>query len=79
VGTIEEEILTALLKEVVSRVGVLKNPDNPGTEIAWTELTSAARHLGLELYGTDVRRGNDLESAFAALTKGSCRFGHSDR
>jgi putative ABC transport system substrate-binding protein len=62
----------ALLKEVVprvSRVGVLKNPDNPGTEIAWTELTSAARHLGLELYGTDVRRGNDLESAFAALTK----------
>ena len=62
----------ALLKAVVprvSRVGVLTNPDNPGTEIAWAELKSAARHLGLELYETDVRRGNDLEPAFAALTK----------
>src|SRR5262249_49504347 len=33
------------------------------------ELESTARQLGLQLYGTDVRRGTDLEAAFAALTK----------
>jgi putative ABC transport system substrate-binding protein len=62
----------ALLHEVVprvTRVGVLKNPANPGTEIVWSELEAAARQLRLELYGTDVRKGDDLEAAFAAFTK----------
>ena len=62
----------ALLKDVVpsvTRVGVLENPDNPGTEIAWNELESAARELGLKLYRSDVRNSGDVEPAFAALTK----------
>ncbi len=62
----------ALLKDVVpgaTRVGVLENPSNPGTEIAWNELESAARELGLRLYRSDVRKSGDVEPAFAALTK----------
>jgi len=62
----------ALLKEViptVTRVGVLENPGNPGTEIAWSELQQAARQLGLELHRSDVRKADEFETAFAALTK----------
>jgi len=62
----------ALLKDLVprvTRVGVLRNPDNPGVAIADAELESAARRLGLELYGADVRNAGDLEPAFAVLTK----------
>jgi putative ABC transport system substrate-binding protein len=61
-----------LLKEVlprVTRVGVLKNPGNPGIEIVWSELESAARQLGLELYGRDVQKGDDLEGAFSVFAK----------
>jgi putative tryptophan/tyrosine transport system substrate-binding protein len=62
----------ALLKEAVprmTRVGVLKNPGNPGAEIMWTDLESAARQLRLELYGRDVPTAVDLQPAFAALVK----------
>ena len=62
----------ALLKDLaprVTRVGVLRNPDNPGVAIASDELESAARRLGLELYGADVRNAGDVEPAFAVLTK----------
>ncbi len=62
----------ALLKDLaprVTRVGVLRNPDNPGVAIASDELDSAARRLGLELHGADVRNAGDVESAFAVLTK----------
>ena len=62
----------ALLKDLVprvTRVGVLRNPDNPGIAIASDELESAARRLGLELYGADVRNAGDIEPAFATLTK----------
>ena len=62
----------ALLKDLaprVTRVGVLRNPDNPGVAIASDELESAARRLGLELYGADVRNAGDVEPAFAVLMK----------
>ena len=62
----------ALLKELVprsTRIGVLKNPDNSGAKIASNELELAARQLGLELHGADVRNVADLDSAFAAFTK----------
>ena len=62
----------ALLKDVVpgaTRVGVLENPSNPGTEIAWNALESAARELGLKLYRSDVSKSGDVEPAFAAFTK----------
>ena len=62
----------ALLSEVVprmSRVGVLRHADNPGSRIASKELESAAPQIGLKLYHVDVRHAADLEAAFATLTK----------
>jgi putative ABC transport system substrate-binding protein len=62
----------AMLKELVpqvTRVGVLRNPDNPGADIASNELETAARQLGLDLYGADMRDAGGIEPAFAALTK----------
>src|SRR5438132_14005289 len=56
-----------LLGEVVprmSRVGVLRHPDNPGSGIASEELESAARQIGLKLYHVDVRHTAHLEAAF---------------
>jgi putative tryptophan/tyrosine transport system substrate-binding protein len=61
-----------VLSEVVprmSRVGVLRHADNPGSRIASEELESAARQIGLKLYHVDVRHTADLEGAFATLTK----------
>jgi putative ABC transport system substrate-binding protein len=60
------------LSEVVphiSRVGVLRHADNPGSRIASNELESAARPMGVKLYQVDVRHTADLEAAFATLTK----------
>jgi putative ABC transport system substrate-binding protein len=61
-----------LLSEVVprmSRVGVLRHADNPGSRIASKELDSAARQIGLKVYHVDVRHTADLEAAFTTLTK----------
>jgi putative ABC transport system substrate-binding protein len=61
-----------LLSEVVpgmSRIGVLRHADNPGSRIATDQLESGARQSGLKLYHVDVRRTADLEAAFAILTK----------
>ena len=62
----------ALLKDVVpgaTRVGILENPSNPGTEIAWNALEAAARELGLKLYRSEVSKSGDVEPAFAAFAK----------
>lgn len=62
----------ALLAEVVprlSRVGVLRHADNPGSRIASNELDAAARQLGLALHHVDVRDSIDLKPAFAMLAK----------
>ena len=53
----------------MSRVGVLRHADNPGSRIASKELESAAPQIGLKLYHVDVRHAADLEAAFATLTK----------
>jgi putative tryptophan/tyrosine transport system substrate-binding protein len=61
-----------MLSEVVprmSRVGVLRHADNPGSRIASEELESAARQIGLKLYHVDVRHTADLEGAFTTLRK----------
>ena len=66
----------ALLVEVVpriSRVGVLRHADNPGSRIASNELDLAARQLGLALHHSDVRDAGDLEPAFAMLAKAHVR------
>jgi putative ABC transport system substrate-binding protein len=61
-----------MLKEVVptaSRVAVLWNPANPGNAPQMRAAEVAARTMGVRLQPVDARNPNDLDSAFAAMTK----------
>src|SRR5262245_30907692 len=63
----------ALLKDAVpriSRVALLWNPDNPGSEIYLKDIQSAARALEVTILPVDVRSQEDLAAASAALTAG---------
>jgi putative tryptophan/tyrosine transport system substrate-binding protein len=63
-----------LLREVVprlSRVGVLRNPDDQTAAIAFKEYEAAAAALKIQLQSLDVRGPSpDLEGAFEAAVKG---------
>jgi putative ABC transport system substrate-binding protein len=63
-----------LLKEAVprmSRVGVLRDADNPGAAIGLKEYEGAARALKIPLLSLEVRSPNpDFEGAFQAAAKG---------
>ena len=62
-----------LLKEAVprtERVAVVANPDSPTSVQARKPLETTARSLNIELHRFEVRRPNELESVFAAMTKG---------
>ena len=62
-----------LLKDIVaqlSRVAVLTDPGTQGHGPQIKELEVAARVLGLQLRPAEVRRPNELESAFSAMTRG---------
>jgi putative ABC transport system substrate-binding protein len=63
-----------LLKEVVpkmSRVGVLRDADNPGAAIGFKEYEVAAQALKVQLQSLEVRGPNpDFEGAFRAAAKG---------
>jgi len=59
-----------LLKGAVlrlSRVAVLYNPDNPVTRSTLDEARKAARALSLELHVVEIRRPEQLTSAFSSL------------
>ncbi len=61
-----------LLREAVprlSRVAFLWNPDVPGHTLQYKEVEAAARSLRLQLQGVEVRRSDDLQPAFSAVTK----------
>ena len=61
-----------LLKEIMppaSRVAVVGDPANPGYSIYWEQLHVAARTLRVTLQSIEVRRPEDLETAFSAMTK----------
>jgi putative ABC transport system substrate-binding protein len=61
-----------LLKEVVpglSRVAIIWNPDIRGALFDYRETEGAARTLRLQLLSLEVRRAEELEQAFVALTK----------
>lgn len=61
-----------LLKEAVprvSRVGVLWNPDNPGSVLRMRETEVAARSLGIKLQNVGVSEPKDFEQAFSAFKK----------
>jgi putative tryptophan/tyrosine transport system substrate-binding protein len=60
-----------LLKEAVptaARVGVLFDPASIGAGQQWRETERAAQALGVQLQALEVRRGEELERAFAAAT-----------
>jgi putative tryptophan/tyrosine transport system substrate-binding protein len=61
-----------LLKETVpqlSRIAVLANPANPAYEPQMNNLTGAARALGLQLQVMGVRRADELDTAFAVMSR----------
>jgi putative ABC transport system substrate-binding protein len=61
-----------LLKETVPqsmRVAVLANPANASYESVMHNLTVAARALGLQLHVVELRSPDELDAAFAAMTR----------
>ncbi len=61
-----------LLKEVVpkiSRVALLTNPDNPASARFLREAEPAARALGVRLQILEARNTQEIDSAFAVVTK----------
>jgi putative ABC transport system substrate-binding protein len=65
-----------LLREVVpglSRVAFLWNPDSRGNLLDYKETEAVARSLHVELQSVEFFRGEDLERAFAAVTKGGAQ------
>ena len=62
-----------LPREVVpglSRVALLWNPDSRGNLLDYKETEAAARSLHVELQSVELFRGEDLDRAFSAVTKG---------
>ena len=61
-----------LLKQVVpkvSRVALLRHPDNPATPAQLREAEAAARVLGVRLQILEARNPQEIDRAFAALTR----------
>jgi putative ABC transport system substrate-binding protein len=61
-----------LLKEAVpgmSRVAVLRNPTSPDRQTLWSETTTAARALGLQLQALDLAASSQLEGLFQAAVR----------
>jgi putative ABC transport system substrate-binding protein len=61
-----------VLKEVVpnvSRVALLWNPANPASASQLREAEAAARALGVQLQPLEVRSPQEIDSAFAAMTR----------
>jgi putative ABC transport system substrate-binding protein len=61
-----------ILKEMVpqnARIAVLANPTNPRYGSVMHNLTVAAQALGLHLHVVEIRRADELDTAFAAMTQ----------
>jgi putative ABC transport system substrate-binding protein len=61
-----------LLKQIapnISRVAVLWNAANPAKQVDWRVLKPAARTLEVVLRSVEVRRPEDFDGAFAAITE----------
>jgi ABC-type uncharacterized transport system substrate-binding protein len=54
----------------ISRMGVLWNPDSPGTRSQWEETQTAARPFGVQLLSLEVRNPNELDKAIEQARKG---------
>jgi putative ABC transport system substrate-binding protein len=62
------ELLKALVPQL-SRLAVLANPANPAHEPLLHNVTGATRVLGLQLQVVELRRPEELDAAFAAMTR----------
>jgi putative ABC transport system substrate-binding protein len=65
-----------LLRELIpglSRVALLWNPDSRGNLLDYKETETAARSLRMELQSVELSRGEDLDRAFSAVTKGAAQ------
>jgi putative tryptophan/tyrosine transport system substrate-binding protein len=63
--------LVQLLIEIVpgtKRVGVVRNPNNPGTALSLRVTAESIRALGLQVEFVEAEAAEELESAFARLT-----------
>jgi ABC-type uncharacterized transport system substrate-binding protein len=61
-----------LIKETfpgVSLVGVLSNPEEPGSALSMREMEAAAQPLSLQLQALEVRSVSDFGTAFSTITK----------
>ena len=61
-----------ILKEVLprlSRVAVLWNPEDPPRLLEYKETESAAKTLGLVLQSVQIRHPDEIDAAFAAMTR----------
>lgn len=61
-----------LLKEMapgITRVAALWNPSYPAASISFRAMAAAARALDLQLLSVEVRRSNELETAFSVMGK----------
>ena|SRR5689334_8972190 len=61
-----------VLKETIpgiSRTGIIWNPENPSSTIAFKETRDAAQALGMQLQSLEVRGPKDFEAALQAATK----------
>jgi len=74
-ATISEELWQkrlGLLREIVpkvSRLAVLWNPANPSNVTCVNEIQAAAKPMGIRVQSLEVRDGNALDRAFAAIVK----------
>jgi putative ABC transport system substrate-binding protein len=62
-----------LLKEIVpklSRVAVMRNPDDSGAQLQWERTQTAARALGLQLLSLEIRSVSELDKSMEAATRG---------
>jgi putative ABC transport system substrate-binding protein len=62
----------AVLKEIapnLSRVALLRNPANPASTAQLREAEAAARALGVRLQTLEARTPQEIDSAFAAMTR----------
>ena len=61
-----------LLKEAVPRlvsVLYLRNPDNPASRLTQEEISAAGRVLGLQIQTFEVRKADELDTAFRVATR----------
>jgi len=54
-----------------AHMGILVNVGDPGAMLDWREVETAARALNLEVVTSEIRRAEDIASAFDALKAAS--------